>query len=122
MKWRGLQVRVLPVARNSFVEGKQMTTYTQHRAWPVVAVQWTGENKEAVKEFFDRHMPADCGPYFEHEDDAHCDPDECYNMVQFEAWGDDQEVDPEMWIVKRLDVEDEGYVMLDSAYREQYDD
>lgn len=95
-----------------------MTTFTQHQAWPVVAVQWTGDNVEAVKELFARHMPDDCAPYFS----ANADVDDWgHSIVQFEAWGDDQEVDPGMWIVVRLGLEDEGYVMRDYDYKRQYD-
>lgn len=68
-----------------------MSVY-EHKPWRVAAKQWTGTNFAEVRQFvIDWIGPEDeTGP--RHPDD---DP----TLFQFYAWGDDQEVDPNWWIV-----------------------
>lgn len=80
------------------------------------AVRWTGENKDEVKAFFARHVDLfgeDCGPYFSRDDE----PKDKYNTVQFEAWGDDQEVDPGKWIVAFPEAPGYGEIVSDEVFQ-----
>ena len=89
-----------------------MSTYA-HRPWRVAAIEWTGGNFADVERFLVDNLGEDCGPRNE--------PDNGYNIVRFEAWGDDQEVDPGRVIVVHLDVENEGEIMYPDDFRTAYE-
>jgi hypothetical protein len=91
-----------------------MTTYT-HRPWPVAAIQWTGSNFADIEQFVRDNIgdPDDIG--LRNEDDE-------YNMVQFYAWNDDQEVDPGRWIVVYLGLDEPaGEIMHPDEFRAGYE-
>lgn len=76
-----------------------------HKPWPVAGIKWTGHNFPEVEAFVRTYI----GP--DDETGVRNDPDEgwptekfAYNTVQFYACGDDQEVDPDGWIVVRTDL------------------
>lgn len=75
-----------------------MPTYI-HRAHRVAAIEWTGDNFPEVSAFLVEHLGEECGPRSSRAEDVEAGIVSDYNMVQFEAWGDDQEVDPGHWIV-----------------------
>lgn len=92
-----------------------MTTYT-HRPWRAAAIKWRGDNFTAIEQFCRDYIgdPDDIGLRNERNE---------YNMVQFYAWGDDQEVDPGRWIVVDLDDPEgtTGQVMFDDDFRIAYE-
>ncbi len=93
-----------------------MTVYT-HRPWQVAAIRWTGDNFPDVEQFARDYLgdPDDIG--------LRNEPDE-YNMVQFDAWNDDQEVDPGRWIVVDLGNPDNptGQIMWDDEFHAAYEE
>ncbi len=80
----------------------------------VRAVQWTGENIEEMKwllkgiieDDFDGE-PCVYRQYIEPIYLAALGYQAGYYLLQFEAWGDDQEVDPGIWVVVYSDGEGE---------------
>lgn len=89
-----------------------MDTYT-HKPWRVAAITWTGDNFAEVERFA-RDWIGDLDDIgLRNERDE-------YNMVQFYAWNDDQEVDPGMVIVVDLELEDSGQIVDADAFRIAY--
>jgi hypothetical protein len=86
-----------------------------HKPWKVAAIQWTGENFAEVERFARDWIgdPDDIGLRNDRDDD--------FNMVQFYAWNDDQEVDPERWIVVDREAEDRGEIMHPDDFRIAYE-
>lgn len=74
-----------------------MTAY-RHQAWPVHAVQWVGDNRDKVEEFFVEYLPEVETVNFTRVDYSDDGADH-EHVVQFEAWGDLYEVEPGRWIV-----------------------
>ncbi len=81
----------------------------------VAAIEWTGANFAEVEAFAVEHIGA------LDEIGLRNEPDEDYNMVQFYAWGDDQEVDPGRVIVVFIDDEDAGEIMSSREFAETYE-
>lgn len=88
-----------------------------HRPWRVAAIEWTGSNFAEVEQFARDYIG---DPY--NDIGLRNEPDE-YNMIQFYAWGDDQEVDPGMVIVVPLDAGDDarGETMRADEFRIAYE-
>lgn len=82
----------------------------------VTAVQWDGSNLDEIKELLKdvvESNPWD-GPevYIDEVEPfytTYMGRNPGYNMLKFEAWGDDQEVDPGQWVVVYSD--DGGEIM-----------
>jgi hypothetical protein len=89
-------------------------TYTRK----VRAAQWTGENLQEMQELLEGVVESPDYVYAEYIEALFGYGG--YNMLKFEAWGDDQEVDPGQWVVV-YDQGDDGEVMpeelFDSMYR-----
>jgi hypothetical protein len=82
----------------------------------VEAAQWIGDNLDEMKELLKPYIEGDEDGPFVYSD--YVEPyffasskisGGGYNMLQFYAWGDDQEVDPGRWVVVYSD--DEGEIM-----------
>jgi hypothetical protein len=86
-----------------------------HKPWKVAAIQWTGDNFAAVEQFA-RDWLGDLD-----EIGLRNDRDDDFNMVQFYAWNDDQEVDPGYWIVVDREAEDRGKIMHADDFRIAYE-
>lgn len=78
------------------------------RVW---AIQWTGRNWPAVQQFLADIVGEDCGPRLEDDGD---------NVVQFYAWGDDQEVDVGRWIVAYPPEGRDGEILTEREFRGTY--
>lgn len=90
-----------------------MTDTYVHKPWKVAAILWTGENFAEVERFA-RDWIGDLDDIgLRNERDE-------YNMVQFYAWGDDQDVDPGRWIVVHRDSEDAGEIMYPDDFQASY--
>lgn len=86
-----------------------------HKPWKVAAIQWKGDNFADIERFA-RDWIGDLD-----EIGLRNEPDGEYNMVQFYAWNDDQEVDPGMVIVVDREAEDRGEIMDADAFRIAYE-
>ncbi|OKI47272.1 hypothetical protein [Micromonospora sp. CB01531] len=92
-----------------------------HRPWKVAAIQWTGDNFPEVERFLIDNVGEDCGPRNE-PDEGWPHEKYAYNMVQFYAWNGDQEVDPGMWIVVYLGLDEPaGEIMHADDFRAAYE-
>jgi hypothetical protein len=101
-----------------------VTTYT-HRPWRVAAIEWTGSNFAEVEQFARDYLGEFDDIGLRNEPDAYTRPDGTtvtFNMVQFYAWNDDQEVDPGQVIVVPLDAGDDarGEIMSADEFRIAY--
>jgi hypothetical protein len=87
-----------------------------HKPWKVAAIQWTGDNFADVEQFARDWIgdPDEIGLRNDGEDNED-------NVVQFYAWNDDQEVDPERWIVVHQGAEHGGEIMHPDEFRMAYD-
>jgi hypothetical protein len=83
------------------------------------AIQWTGSNRTDIENFFG-DLDYDLGVIglrFSTDDDRY-DADDNPNIIQFDLWGDDQEVETEQWIViTGLIPDDDGQIMWNSEFQ-----
>lgn len=89
----------------------------RRKAHRVAAIEWTGTNFPEVETFLKEWIGGDC--VARNEPDREEINGKVYesNIVQFEAWGDDQEVDPGYWIVVYPDDPDgDGEIMLGEQF------
>ncbi len=98
-----------------------MTTYV-HRRDRVAAIQWTVDNFDAVKRFAAENIGDS------DEIGLRCEPFELhgrvFNVLQFYAWNDDQEVDPGQWIVVHLERDPDvasGEILSSDDFRCSYE-
>lgn len=86
-----------------------MSSFVRRAVIKVEAGQWTGDNLDEMKALL--------APYVESNEwdgvevySTTVEPffgESAYEVLQFEAWGDDQEVDPGQWVVIYEDGEGE---------------
>lgn len=102
-----------------------MNKFTYVTRIEVLAAQWTGHNLEEMKELLQDVVESNewdgpevyseyIEPFFIHFVGGDKAEESGYNMLKFYAWGDDQEVDPGMWVVVYSDGE--GEVMDDEQF------
>ncbi len=75
----------------------------------VSAAQWDGNNLDEMKDLLKdivEYNPWDGVEVYSDEVESYFGRDS-YSMLKFEAWGDDQEVDPGQWVVVYSDGEGE---------------
>ncbi len=87
----------------------------------VKAVQWSGENLKEMKDLLTGIVYCDDFTGEPQVYSSRIEPylfasgsSEGYNIVQFYAWGDDQEVDPGLWVVVYEDLD--GEIMDDEQF------
>lgn len=84
------------------------------RPRPVKAFKWTGDNFTEAQIFCELYLGKESGPYTSY------DEYDGKNTLQFYAWNDDQEVDPGRWVVVYVDRDDEGVIMRDAEFLDDY--
>jgi hypothetical protein len=88
----------------------------------VEACQWDGVNLDEMKRLLAPYVGSNQwdGPeVYSSEIEDYFQPGKTYNMLQFYAWGDDQEVDPGQWVVIYSDGDGagDGEVMTDGDFK-----
>lgn len=83
----------------------------------VQAAQWTGSNLQEMRELLEGSVENTEYVYADKIEAMFGYPE--YNMLKFEAWGDDQEVDPGNYVVV-YDKGSDGEIMSEAEFISMY--